>query len=105
MPRFLVTLEVAKQTQCTMRYGLKRGGNRKIYHNVHLDKDAILDFFVANDFIFKRPKFQPCQTPPSVFPQLTITPQICAFFFKILILSQNVGSFASNKKGMDTFQC
>ena len=26
-------------------------------------------------------------------------------FFEILILSQNFGSFASYKKGMDTFQC
>ena len=32
------------------------------------DKDAILDFFVANYLNCKWPKSQPCQTPPSVFP-------------------------------------
>ena len=65
------------------------------------DKDAILDFFVANDFIFKRPKFQPCQTPLQFFHN---NPSNMRNFFEILILSQNFGSFASTKKGMDTFQ-
>ena len=65
------------------------------------EKDAILDFFVVNNVNCKRPKFQPSETPLSVFHNY---PSNMHNFFEILILSQNFGSFASTKKGMDTFQ-
>ena len=54
------------------------------------DKDANLDFFVANYPNCKWPKSQPCQTPPSVFPpkkhKICILEIIIWYHLKILVV-------------------
>ena len=65
-------------------------------------KEAILDFFLQ---ILQLKKDQNLTLPRPPLQFFHNNPSNMRNFFEILILSQNVGSFASYKKGIDTFQC